>query len=459
MVLHSTLRTGEGRGRAAIWIFVFALIGAFVGLPRTASAVPSFASQTGVPCAQCHVIGFGPSLTEYGRQFKLNGYTFKKPDSGLNIPLALTAIAGYENLSKNAPAPSPYSDKENLYLQAVSGYIAGGLTDHLGAFAKVTYDGVAKHTAWDKLDVRYARPLELGGHSLVAGITVNNYPGVQDLWNALPTWGYPYVRPAFTPFPNDAPKLGLLSYTVLGGSAYAMIDNRVYAELGFYRGLSDKWLGNLGDGGSSPNIVGAVPYARLTYQQHNGSHYFAAGFTFLNVKQQPNAPQSGETNRYSDFALDGTYQFNVGSADAFDAHVSWIHEDRHLDASFASGGSDAVSNSLNTVAGDVSYVMKQTWVSSVGLFATSGSTNRLMYAPAPIFGSAAGTPNTRGYLAQIEWVPFGKVGAWASPWVNLRLALQYTGYFRFNGGSSNYDGFGRNASDNNTVFVFAWLAF
>jgi hypothetical protein len=29
----------------------------------------------------------------------------------------------------------------------------------------------------------------------------------------------------------------------------------------------------------------------------------------------------------------------------------------------------------------------------------------------------------------------------------------------FNGGKNNYDGFGRNASNNNTVFLYAWLAF
>jgi hypothetical protein len=43
--------------------------------------------------------------------------------------------------------------------------------------------------------------------------------------------------------------------------------------------------------------------------------------------------------------------------------------------------------------------------------------------------------------------------------MNLRIGLQYTGYQRFNGGRSDYDGFGRSASDNNTLFAFAWLAF
>jgi len=37
--------------------------------------------------------------------------------------------------------------------------------------------------------------------------------------------------------------------------------------------------------------------------------------------------------------------------------------------------------------------------------------------------------------------------------------VQYTGYLRFNGGTSNYDGFGRSASQNNSLFLFSWMAF
>ena len=157
MVLQSTPCRRRGRNRAAISIFVFALLGVLAGLPRTASAVPSFATQTGLPCAQCHVMAFGPQLTEYGRQFKLNGYTFRKQDGSIKIPLSLTAIAGWQSIAKEAPTPQPFSDKENLYLQGVSVYFAGGITDHLGAFVKATYDNIFNVAAWDTLDVRYAR--------------------------------------------------------------------------------------------------------------------------------------------------------------------------------------------------------------------------------------------------------------------------------------------------------------
>jgi hypothetical protein len=56
-------------------------------------------------------------------------------------------------------------------------------------------------------------------------------------------------------------------------------------------------------------------------------------------------------------------------------------------------------------------------------------------------------------------VPFGKEDSWARPFANLKLGAQYTIYTRFNGGTRNYDGSGRNAGDNNTLFLYAWLAF
>jgi hypothetical protein len=81
-----------------------------------------------------------------------------------------------------------------------------------------------------------------------------------------------------------------------------------------------------------------------------------------------------------------------------------------------------------------------------------------LYAPASVAGSASGSPDSRGYILQLEYVPFGKLESYARPWLNVRLGLQYTGYERFNGGAVNYDGFGRPASDNNTLFGFFWVA-
>lgn len=43
---------------------------------ESASAVPSFARQTGMSCTMCHTVW--PQLTHFGRTFKLDGYTFSK---------------------------------------------------------------------------------------------------------------------------------------------------------------------------------------------------------------------------------------------------------------------------------------------------------------------------------------------------------------------------------------------
>src|SRR5450631_4297063 len=42
-------------------------------LPQPASAVPSFARQTGLACEACHTVF--PQLTPFGRTFKASGYT------------------------------------------------------------------------------------------------------------------------------------------------------------------------------------------------------------------------------------------------------------------------------------------------------------------------------------------------------------------------------------------------
>jgi hypothetical protein len=74
-------------------------------------------------------------------------------------------------------------------------------------------------------------------------------------------------------------------------------------------------------------------------------------------------------------------------------------------------------------------------------------------------GSANGKPNSNEFILEADYVPFGKADSWAGPWVNLKLGIQYTIYTEFNGGTSNYDGNGRNASANNTLYLFAWMIF
>jgi hypothetical protein len=96
---------------------------------------------------------------------------------------------------------------------------------------------------------------------------------------------------------------------------------------------------------------------------------------------------------------------------------------------------------------------------TLGYFNTWGSRDTGLYAPEEISGSASGLPDSEGFIAEFDYIPFGKVNSLLAPWLNLRFALQYVGYTHFNGGDTNYDGFGRDASDNNTLYLNGWLIF
>ncbi len=147
-------------------------------LPATAGAVPSFASQTGMPCSQCHVLAFGPALTAYGRQFKLNGYTFGKVESWM--PLAVMIQGGYSSSESAQPvAPAAhFNTNDNGSVDQVSVFLASRITEHSGIFSQGTYSGEDRHFGWDNTDWRYARPVTLFGTDAVVGVSVNNNPTV-----------------------------------------------------------------------------------------------------------------------------------------------------------------------------------------------------------------------------------------------------------------------------------------
>ena len=429
-----------------------------LALPRITAAVPSFASQTGMPCAQCHVVAFGVALTAYGREFKLHGYTYGGGEQPM--PLAAMVEGGFTHTSGDLPEPAAphFATNDNLSLDQASVFLATRITSQVGMFAQGTYSGEDRHFSWDNLDVRWARPVQnFFGTDAVVGISVNNNPAVQDLWNSTPAWAYPFIGSGLAPGPSAAPVIaGGFAQVALGATAYTMIHDHVYLEAGAYRGLSDHWLGNLGlYPDNNIHMVGAAPYWRAVYQFRQGDeHYFSFGTFGLSAKLQPD-PTVAPSDRFTDIGFDGTYQYTpTDGPGTVNVNASVIHEQQHLDATFAAGGSNNPTDHLTTFEADLTYAWRQTYAASVGLFNTTGSTDPTYFG----FGTS-GTPDTRGYILMLEWVPFGKRDSWLRPWMNARLGIQYTGYTRFDGGTSNYDGSGRSASDNNTLFLFYWLAF
>jgi hypothetical protein len=428
-------------------------------VPHLALAVPSFASQTGKPCSQCHTLSFGPALTAYGRQFKLNGYTFDGVD--LFVPLALFVQGGYSHTETAPPAPlAPhFSANDNFSVDQVSLFIATRITDHLGVFMQSTYSGEKRHYNWDNTDIRYARPVTLFGTDAIVGISLNNNPTVQDLWTSTPAWSYPYITSPLVPSPGSNPLIfGSLAQVVAGATAYTMIHDSVYLEAGAYWGLSDHWLDNVGLYPSNNlHINGASPYWRAVYQVQKDPHYLSFGTFGIDVKMQPD-PTVPNTNRFTDVGVDATYQYTPPDAPgAVLATASFIHEKQDLAATFNAGGADDPKGHLDAFRMDASYAYNQTYSAGFGLFNITSSTDFTYYGN--LTGSIYGKADTRGYIVQLEYVPFGKAQSLGHPWINVRLGLQYTGYLDFNGGRNNYDGTGRSASQNNSLFLFYWLIF
>lgn len=430
-----------------------------LGLVEPALAVPSFARQTGQDCTACHIGSFGPQLTPYGTKFKLGGYTESDGKEG-HIPLSAMLVQSFTHTDKDlsADAADGFKNNNNMSLQEVSMFVAGRFTDNIGAFAQGTWSEPDRQFSMDNLDLRLVKPMQIAGKDTVLGISLNNNPTVQDPFNTVPAWRFPYMASELAPTPNASPLIaGGLEQTVIGASAYGFYDNNWYAELGGYQSFSKSMLTKMNvDPGDK--IDGTSPYWRLAYFQDMRKQAFSVGLFGMNSHILPGWA-SGRTDKYNDIGIDGSYTFLGTREHVFAVNGSFIHENRNLDASYADGGASNKDGHLNTLNLSGSYHYNKTYGLTLGLFDINGNKDQSLYNNGEAdAGSIKASPDSRGYILQADWTPWGKEDSWGAPWANMRIGLQYTGYNRFNGAKNNYDGFGRDASDNNTLYSFIWFA-
>jgi hypothetical protein len=438
--------------------FVFITVGTLAS-PR-AQAITSFARQTGLPCSSCHTIP--PELTPFGRAFKLNGYTMTgmpqiqaKPahqEAGLSInrymPIAAFIQVSYAGTNR----PQPGTENWNAeFPQAASLFLAGAMSDHVGSFIQVTYDAQGDHFSWDNTDVRYANRRTFAGKDLVYGVTFNNSPTVEDLWNDTPAWGFPWIGPDQTPTPMAGTLVdGGLAQDVGGLGAFAMWDNHLYGAAAIYRSVH---IGNPQPNTGKDfgiNIRGAAPYWRFAWQQTMGNNYLEVGTYGMHVASTPGTVL-GPEDYYTDVAVDSQYERVLPTLNnnVISVHTTYIHESSNLDATFGLEGAAFPHHDLNTFKIDGTYHFRNKYGATFGYFNTWGTADPLLYAQDPIDGSANGDPKSDGYILQFAY--------W--PWQNIDFTAQYTGYLNFNGASRNYDAAGRNASNNNAAYFTAWFIF
>ena len=435
---------------------------------HTAKAVPSFALQTGQPCTACHIGAFGPALTSFGRAFKIGGYTQTGGEGWqAAFPVSLQLFGTYTDSQKGrgAPASQHYGANGNFAMDQASLFLAGRINDYAGGMVQATLNGINSSFSLDNTDLRVSAPFDLAGSELRLGLDVNNGPTVQDVYNSTYAWGYPYVASKLAPTPAAQPLLagGLIGNSV-GATVYGWYDRSLYLEGGLYNTFGPRLLGATGTAYGPGSTANPAPYARAAYEWNwNGQSAYVGGvFLRSNISPATSSYRSDGSqgrNSYTDYAVDAGYQFLGDGTHAVSLMGIYNHEDQNLVGSFNKGASSQTRNSLDQIRTSVSYFYQQTYGATVAWQATRGSANPLLYASAPVTGSANGKPNSNAFILEADWVPFGKADSWVGPWANLKLGAQYTVYTQFNGGTKNYDGFGRNAADNNTLYLFAWLIF
>jgi len=426
-------------------------------LPDSVYSIPLFARQTGSPCSSCHT-SF-PELNSFGRSFKLRGYTLTESElSGLGsteedkplIPLSAMVVTSYSKTKhKDATDTVEFEKDKKLTIQEASLFTGGRMMDNLGAFVQWTYDGIASHSSVDAVDIRYAEKKKLSDGNLIYGITLNNNPTLQDVWNTTPAWSFPYTGSDSAPAPTATFLEDGLGQQVGGVGVYALWDNWLYGEVNLYRQAKSGPLRILTKGTTIENVLdGVAPYWRLAFQYDQGENYFTVGAFGLTADVYLDGLSEGPTNQFEDFGLDAQYQF-IGDPHVITAQASWIHEKQNWDVSIAEEEGANASDKLNSFKAKVSYIYKHYVGGTLGYFGVSGDADTALYSAAPVAGSRSGKPDSRGFIAEANF----------TPWPIMRIGLQYIAYDKFNGSKDNYDGFGRKASDNNTLYLYGWFVF
>lgn len=444
---------------------ILALLSTF--LCQSAFAVPSFARQTGQSCVACHAGGMYPELTPYGRMFKLTGYTMGEHGNPLSAMVLVGANKSQNNSDSSGNGLSPLDGQAVLDFASI--FVAGKATDNIGGFAQYSYtfhdtqDTVGNwqgHFVADNFDLRYADRRVDDKRDMVWGLTLHNNPTVQDVWNSTPAWGYPYVSTTNQGINNQAAGAmpagtfveGALAQQVAGIGGYLYWNKSIYAELTSYRTATGGWSflsygSNAGDTNHPLTFLdGNALYWRLAYTHDWGAHNIMVGAFGLDGRTFPNdgntnmpIRNSGNTH-YQDTGIDGQYQYLM-APHTVTAHVRMVQE--RINDGTLQVYSDGPAT-LNTRMIKGGYVYNNKYGASLAYTSVRGSADSTAYA-----SSANLLPDSDRWTPEFFWIPLQ----------NLRIGLQFNKFTRYMGATSNYDGNGRNPSDNNTTYAYLWLAF
>jgi len=454
-------------------------------LPDQAQALPAFARQTGQNCVSCHAGGQFPELTPYGRVFKMTGYTLGER----TVPLSIMGVASYAKVRNTSKSDDPTADFQkngDPLLATGSLFIAGKVTDNLGAFTQITYDNYASqsadgkyhgHSSADNMDLRYADRFISDNQDVIFGVSLNNNPSIVDPWNSAAAWIQYVPVPSPTSYQfNDgnAPYPGFGSGgNIAGLNAYLFWNKTVYAEIGTYQTANHAlsfFSAGVADADKTKLQGSNNPYWRLALSHEWGPHNIMVGTSGMVAHVYDTGSDTSDPNnlgRFRNVGVDAQYQYLL-DPHTVTAQIAYMHQKQDYSPATLGGASAYdgaapynASDKSNILRAKVSYIYQAKYGGSLSFFNRTGTTNTLNQSSGfvggaittadstRVTGNLSGNPATRGLTYEAFWTPVQYA----------RVGVQYTAYSKFNGASSNYDGFGRNAVDNNTLFFYVWGAY
>lgn len=277
-----------------MWVMLVA--STLIVIPKTAEAVPSFARQTGQPCAACHTQA--PRLNQFGREFKISGYRMSAQPiiAGANI-LETMPIGGRlrgdinYNTEANETRPT-VADASRLY-------VSGRLTDNIGLHVNVGDSSGA--------DAQVTIANEF--NDWTAGFTGGNIGfGRADPYDTIGRGGaFQLQRNLVTEYDRQDLRGGALRNRGTGGMGYVH-GNNLYFGVGAYDTSGEE--GELRDFGV--RMAYETPFA----DSHIGLFWFQA-----DEHEQRRGPGTDKGSRYG---IDASAQWELGEnwlADIMGAYV------------------------------------------------------------------------------------------------------------------------------------------
>lgn len=446
---------------ARLALKIAALIAAAsAGLPR-AHALPSYARQTGQRCAACHVGGNWPQLTPWGRFFKLSGYAAGRSfvdKEGFNyVPLGLFGQAGITWAAQPNDAQGNPVVTQNGTPEAYQFSVELGtkLSDWAGVFAEY---GIGNNfPGWKgasgPVDVRATHFFHTAKHELLIGFDSNNDPSVQDVWNTVPSWTFPFYGSPQSPGPPASPVIASLAQETGSAGLYTLLDRTFYVELSMYR-VGNGFFRFMNAGTSyatgAQYLQGWNPYWRAYWTRESGPNVWMAGTFGIAAKLYPDsAAPSGPTDSFIDTGFDTQYQ-HLSDIGKLTFRSAYIYESQSWDASYPVGAVSSPKGNLKSLNLSASFAIRDAWTITGGYLLSNGNSNSALYGVTDSNGNLLSSkPNTIEYELELD----------RTITQNVIASLQYTGFTKFNGLSTNIDGLGRKPSDNNTVWLSVFFAF